>query len=183
MDARTELADILKKKSLFHGDFVLASGRRTSYYFDCKQTTYSDPRGLELAAALILEHLRPLQHRIKGIGGLTLGAAPLAVEVSQRALREGWTLPAFVVRKEPKRHGRQRLIEGAIDPSWAVAIVDDVITSGDSVLRAIEAVEAEGATVARVVVLVDRKEGGAETVRSKGYDYAAIFEFDELIDR
>jgi orotate phosphoribosyltransferase len=183
MDERAELADILKKKSLFHGDFILASGRRTSYYFDCKQTTYSDPRGLELAATLILAHLRPLRNRIKGIGGLTLGAAPLAVEVSQRALREGWTLPAFAVRKEPKRHGRQRLLEGTIDPSWEVAIVDDVITSGDSVIRAIEAVEAEGAKVARIVVLVDRKEGGAEALKGKGYDYVPIFELEELIDR
>ena len=183
MDDRAELASILRDKSLIRGDFILASGRRTDFYFDCKQTTYSDPRGLELAAALILAEIRPLLGRVKGIGGLTLGAASLAVAVSQQALREGWVLPAFAVRKEQKQYGRQRLIEGHVDPTGEVVIVDDVITSGDSVLRAVKAVEDTGAKVAKVVVLVDRKEGGDLLLKRSGYPYTPIFGFDELIGK
>jgi orotate phosphoribosyltransferase len=181
MDEKAELAEILRKNSYFSGEFVLASGRHTTYYFDCKLTTYSEPRGLELAAALILDQVRPLRGRLQAIGGLTLGAAPLAIAVSQQAWKEGWRLPAFAVRKEPKQHGRQRLIEGTVEPAWEVAILDDVITSGDSVHRAISAVCEAGAKVAKVIVLVDREEGGRETLRE--YDYSAIFTIRELLEK
>jgi orotate phosphoribosyltransferase len=98
--------------------------------------------------------------------------------MGQLALDEDWTLPAFVVRKEPKTHGRQRLIEGTVAEGANIVIVDDVITSGDSVLRAIDAVENARAHVARVIVLVDREEGGREVLHK--YDYQSIFTIADL---
>ena len=181
MDEKAELAEILRKNSYFSGEFVLASGRHTTYYFDCKLTTYSEPRGLELAAALILDQVRPLRGRLQAIGGLTLGAAPLAIAVSQQAWKEGWRLPAFAVRKEPKQHGRQRLIEGTVEPAWEVAILDDVITSGESALIAAEAAESYRSQVVRVVAVVDREQGASQIFQQKGYPFTPLFSIGELL--
>jgi orotate phosphoribosyltransferase len=179
MEDHAELVQILRRRSLFKGDFVLASGRRSHYYFDCKLTTLGEPRGLELACRALLDRLSQLRGELDAVGGLTIGAAPLVVGVSQMALRQGWTLPGFIVRKEPKPHGRQQLIEGTVQAGWKVAIVDDVITTGGSVLQAARTVEEAAATVRKVVVLVDREEGGAEHLRA--YDWEAIFSFKDLL--
>jgi orotate phosphoribosyltransferase len=183
MDDRTELLRILKERSLLTGEFVLASGKVSNYYFDCKLTTLASPRGLELASKLMLERLQAMRHagkKIDAIGGLTIGAAPLSVAVSQRALREhGWVLPVFVVRDEPKAHGSQRLIEGGVEANWNVVIVDDVMTTGKSVEKATRAVVAQGATIAAVLILVDREEGGSEALCR--FETQSLFSYKELL--
>jgi orotate phosphoribosyltransferase len=180
LDDRADLLEILRKTSLVWGKFTLASGRESDHYFDCKLTTYGSPRGRELACRLMYQRLRVDRARVNALGGLTLGAAPLVVGVSHLAWQEDkWELPAFVVRKEPKRHGRQRLIEGPIEPGWKVAILDDVMTTGGSVRQAVQAVRDAGAEVARIIVLVDREEGGAEQLH--GYSWERIYTFKDFV--
>jgi orotate phosphoribosyltransferase len=181
MDAKDELREILKRTSLFRGQFVLASGKTSEYYFDCKLTTLSEPRGLKLAAQLLYERIARCPARIDAVGGLVMGSAPLVVGISLEALAHGTVLPGFMVRKDPKPHGRAQLIEGVVKPGANVAIVDDVVTSGGSVLKAIRAAEQEGARVVKVLMLVDREEGAAETLRD--YDHETIFSFKDLLDR
>lgn len=181
MGARDELREILTRTSLFRGQFILASGKASEYYFDCKLTTLSEPRGLKLAAQLMYERIASWTVRVDAVGGLVMGSAPLVIGVSLEALAHGRILPGFMVRKEPKAHGRAQLIEGVVKPGANVVIVEDVVTSGGSVLRAIRAVEQEGATVVKVLVLVDREEGAAETLRD--YEHEAIFSFKDLLGR
>lgn len=182
MDDRAELIDILREKSLLRGNFVLASGRVSDYYLDCKRTTLSSPRGLELTSRLMFEKIRELRARgvaVDAIGGLTIGAAPLSITTAQQALRHGWNLPVFVVRDEQKSHGTQRLIEGGIKRGWNVVIVDDVMTTGKSVMKAIQAVESEGSHVVSVLILVDRDEGGADALRA--YNVESLISVNELM--
>jgi orotate phosphoribosyltransferase len=179
MDARDELRLILKTTSLFRGQFVLASGKKSEYYFDCKLTTLSEPRGLKLAAQLMYDRIQALRVPVHAVGGLVMGSAPLVIGVSLEALARGQTLPGFMVRKEPKAHGRQRLIEGVVKPGSNVVIVEDVVTSGGSVLKAIRAAEEVGAKVVKVLILVDREEGAAETLRD--YDCERIFSFKDFL--
>lgn len=181
MDAKDELREILKRTSLFRGQFVLASGKTSEYYFDCKLTTLSEPRGLKLAAQLLYERIASSTVHIDAVGGLVMGSAPLVIGVSLEALARGTVLPAFMVRKEPKPHGRAQLIEGVVKPDWNVVILDDVVTSGASVLKAIRAAEHEGARVVKVLMLVDREEGAAEMLRD--YEHETIFSFKDLLNR
>lgn len=179
MGAKDELRQILKDTSLFKGHFVLASGKTSDYYFDCKLTTLSEPRGLKLAAQLLYERIASWNIRIDAIGGLVMGSAPLVIGVSLEALAHGKVLPGFMVRKEQKPHGRQRLIEGVVKPGANVVILDDVVTSGASVMKAIRAAEDEGAKVVKVLMLVDREEGAAEMLRD--YDHETIFSFKDFL--
>lgn len=181
MDDRAELREILQANSLLRGQFVLASGKVSNYYLDCKRTTLNSPRGLELTCKLILERIKTMGPRPDAIGGLTIGSAPLSIGVSQMALRTlGWRLPVFVVRDEQKGHGTKRVIEGDVKRGWNVIIVDDVMTTGNSVLKAIQAAKEQGATIARVFILVDREEGGADAL--KGYQVESLFSYKELLD-
>jgi orotate phosphoribosyltransferase len=179
MRDKDELRAILKATSLFKGDFVLASGRKSEYYFDCKLTTLSQPRGLKLASQILYQRIAKLPSRVDAVGGLVMGSAPLVIGISLEANLHGVHLPGFMVRKEPKAHGRQRLIEGAVKRDSHVVIVDDVVTTGSSVLKAIRAAEDEGAKVVKVYILVDREEGATETLRD--YDTERIFSFKDFL--
>jgi orotate phosphoribosyltransferase len=152
-------------------------------YLDCKRTTLSNTRGLQLVSKLLLDRVRALKlagKRVDAIGGLTIGAAPLSIAVSQLALREdGWDLPVFVVRDEQKTHGTQRAIEGGVQPGWGVVVVDDVMTTGKSVLKAIHAVEQQEATVAAVLILIDREERGVQALHK--YDVESLFSYKQLL--
>jgi orotate phosphoribosyltransferase len=119
-----------------------------------------------------------MKPRPDAIGGLTIGAAPLSITVSQMALERGWNLPVFVVRDEPKGHGTKKKIEGDFKPGWKVVIVDDVITTGNSVLKAITAAKDSGAEIAKVIILVDREESRLDNL--KDYDTDTIFTYKEL---
>jgi orotate phosphoribosyltransferase len=170
--ARTRLLEIVRAKAYKEGRFVLASGKVSDYYLDCRLVTL-DPEGLFLFSRLILAELDDAQ--VSAVGGLTLGADPIAAGVALASHLDGRSVRAFIVRKEAKGHGTQKAIEGDLAAGERVAVVDDVMTSGGSVKQAIAEIEKAGAKVARVVCLVDREEGGSRDLREKGYDFRAIF--------
>jgi orotate phosphoribosyltransferase len=181
INARSELRDILRSRSVLRGHFTLASGKTSNYYLDCKRTTLESPRGLELIARLMFDRVKAMRPRADAIGGLTIGAAPISIAVSQLAWRElGWELSVFIVRDERKDHGTRQTIAGQIKAGWTVAIVDDVMTTGNSVMKAITAARDHGATVGRVFVLIDREEGGLDTL--KGYSVECLYSYKELTD-
>jgi orotate phosphoribosyltransferase len=177
---RARLLEIVREKALRRGSFVLASGKTSDFYLDCRLVTL-DPEGLFLLSRLILEDLKDTA--IEAVGGLTLGADPIAAGVAALSHLEGKPVRAFLVRKEMKSHGTQKRIEGAPIGGARVAVVEDTMTTGGSAREAIAQAEAAGAKVDRVYCLVDRLEGGGAELRSKGYDVRAIFEVPEVLGR
>ncbi|MCB1225777.1 MAG: orotate phosphoribosyltransferase [Verrucomicrobiales bacterium] len=183
---RTELRTILLEKSVKTGDFTLASGKKSDLYVDCRVTTL-DARGAVLVGRL-LRHL--IQEKAASLnlqptctGGLTMGADPLALATAIASSLAGDTPPlqAFTVRKEPKGHGRGKRIEGNFSTTAPVVALDDVITTGGSTLKAIEAIEEEGGSIAFVAVLVDRSEGGRAAIEARGYPVVSVFTREELL--
>lgn len=182
---KTELRQLLLKKSIFRGDFTLASGAKSNYYVDCKLTTY-DPQGVwlvgQLMHSLIRTHEAANQLRIDAVGGLTMGADPLALAIAMfsASARDPIPLTAFSVRKNPKSHGQTKLIEGNFQAGNTVVVLDDVITRGESTITAINAVLKEGGEIAFVAALVDRQEGGRDRIESMGYRVVSVFNRSEL---
>ena len=169
----TRLEELLLARSVRHGDFVLASGQRSSFYIDCRLTTMS-AEGMVLIGREGLRAIRQAAWNASAVGGLTLGADPVAYAIAAASWAEGPPLDAFTVRKEPKQHGTQRLIEGNFAAGATVVVVEDVITSGSSALRAIEAVLAERGRIGGVLAVVDRQEGGRERLEAAGYEVRAL---------
>jgi orotate phosphoribosyltransferase len=179
-DNMRELAEILRRKSIRSGDFVLSSGKKAAYYLDCRMTTL-DPKGALLIGRLLVENIRRLNIQADAIGGLTLGADPIATAVAVVSALEERPLPAFIVRKEAKAHGMQRFIEGWDGkPGSSVIVVDDVCTTGDSILMACERVESAGYKVAGTFCVVDREEGGGAAI-AKRYPFHALFTAKDLL--
>lgn len=184
-DPITNLYKILKEKSFFTGEFTLASGKKSNYYIDCRLTTL-DPEGACLIGAAIRKTVndkcKEMGISIDSIGGLTLGADPIALSASMASYQaeDDKTLKPFVVRKAPKEHGKGKQIEGGFKEGDSVVALDDVITTGGSTLKAIEAIENEGGKVEFVLVLVDRQEGGKEIIEESGYKVFSLFTRDEL---
>lgn len=174
---RERLAELLRENSLMFGDFTLASGKKSKFYFDSKRTTLL-PEGAYLVAREVLRTVREHGIRADAIGGLTLGADPIVCPVAALSHVEGPALRAFIVRKEAKGHGTERRIEGSLAPGSRVVIVDDVVTTAGSTLQAIEAAEFAGHTVVAVICLVDREEGGAE--RLERYPFHPLFRRSEI---
>lgn len=173
------LQDLLRARSVMHGDFMLASGRRSSFYIDARRTTMSG-EGLELIGALALARLAARGWAPQLVGGLTLGADPVAAAIAVAARGRGRTLDAFTVRKQMKTHGAGKRIEGCFQQGAAVVIVEDVITTGHSALEAIRAVESEGGRVLGVLAVVDREEGGRAALEQAGYAVEALVTATEL---
>lgn len=171
MTTTSKLADLLARYSYREGDFVLSSGRTSSFYLDAKQVTYRPDGALEVGRA-VLDLIRPFG--VEAVGGLTMGADAIVASVVLASARTSEPIPGFVVRKEPKEHGLQKWIEGVSPKGRRVAIVDDVITSGRSVLRAVEHAQQGGAEIAVVIGLVDREEDGAEAIARQGYEFRAV---------
>jgi orotate phosphoribosyltransferase len=169
----TRLEELLLARSVRRGDFVLASGERSSYYIDCRLTTMS-AEGLMLVGRAGLAAIRAAGWDATVLGGLTLGADPVAYAIAAASFAAGPTLDAFTVRTEAKGHGTRRLIEGNFNPGDRAVVVEDVITSGGSALKAIDAVEREGGHVLGVLALVDREQGGRERLEARGYSVVAI---------
>jgi orotate phosphoribosyltransferase len=167
------LEQLLLERSVRHGDFVLASGQRSSYYIDCRLTTMS-AEGMVLIGREGLSALRGAGWDVAAVGGLTLGADPVAYAIAAASFADQPVIDAFTVRKEAKQHGTRRLIEGNFTAGSTVLVVEDVITSGSSARRAIAAVEEEGGRVAGVLAVVDREQGGREALEQAGYSVVAL---------
>jgi len=166
------LTALLATRSAKRGDFVLASGRRSSLYVDCRLTTMS-PEGQLLIGRAGLADLSASGWPVDSIGGLTLGADPIAYAIAHASALaaergDGQMVRAFTVRKEAKTHGTGKLIEGPFQPGDRVVVVEDVITTGGSALKAVDAVRKAGGTVLGVLALVDREEGGREAIEAAG---------------
>ncbi len=166
MNDRDALAALLRERSLSFGEFVLSSGQRSSYYIDARKTTMS-AEGQALIGRLGLAAVRDAGWSPVAIGGLTLGADPVAYAVARASYDSPPLIQAFSVRKTQKEHGTRRLIEGNFNSGDTVVIVEDVITSGGSALQAIEAVQGEGGRVLGVLAVVDREQGGRKALKAK----------------
>jgi orotate phosphoribosyltransferase len=175
-----QLHALLLERSVKLGDFVLASGKKSDYYIDARLTTMSGA-GQQLIGRLGLAALDEAGWKPSCVGGLTLGADPIAYAIAHSATAAGRTLDAFTVRKEAKGHGAGRLIEGGFLPGHDVVIVEDVITTGDSALRAAQSVSAAGGNILGVLAVVDREEGGRERIQAAGYEVRALVKKSDII--
>ncbi|MBI5286831.1 MAG: orotate phosphoribosyltransferase [Deltaproteobacteria bacterium] len=180
---RLRLLQIIKDRSYERGEVTLASGRKSDFYVDCRQTTLH-PEGAYLTGKIIYEMIKASGLGIEAIGGLTMGGDPVVTAVSVVSHLEGHPLPAFIVRKEPKGYGLGQWIEGKknIPGGARVAIVEDVITTGGSALQAVKRAEEEGFKVVAVFAIVDRCEGGRETIEKEGYQFRAIFTKGDVVE-
>lgn len=184
MDERQRLKELLLSKSYREGTFTLTSGKTSDFYVDGKQTTL-DAEGGYLCGRLLYELIQHNEQPITGVGGMTLGADPLVTAVSLVSHLEKNPIPAFIVRKEAKGHGTGNYIEGKnnLQPGSVVALVEDVVTTGGTLIQVIERVENEGFKVGLVVTIVDRQEGGAETLAAHGYPLKSVFTREQLIGK
>jgi orotate phosphoribosyltransferase len=175
---RAQLRALLRKHSLRFGDFLLASGQRSNIYVDVKLTSCRAD-AMPLIGKLILAKMAELGLQPKAVGGLTLGADPLAMAVAHES---GGAVDAFIVRKEPKKHGTEKFIEGAPETHGLdVVVLDDVCTTGDSTVKAIERARAAGMNVLAAICLVDRQAGAADSIRTGfGIPFDAIFTLEEI---
>lgn len=181
--AKNRLLEILLEKSFQYNKepiFKLASGRMSNYYINCKNTTLN-AEAMLLIGKIFYEKVKPL--KINAIGGLTQGADPIAVATAMVSGMENKGIKAFVVRKAAKEHGLKKLIEGDIHQGDKVVIVDDVITTGQSTIDAIDRARSEGLNILKVIVLVDRSEGGKENIERKGVQVESVFTINDLMDK
>ena len=179
---RQRLKELLLQKSYREGKIKLSSGKESDFYIDGKQTTL-DAEGAYLCGRLLFETICQNGNDIDGVGGMTLGADPLVTAVSIVSYLEGKPVHAFIVRKEAKAHGTGNYLEGAknLPDGATVALLEDVVTTGGTLLQVIERVEAQGYRVGLVATVVDRQEGGAEALAAKGYKLQSVFTREELL--
>ncbi len=180
---KQELIDLLCRKSFKYSEepvFKLVSGRMSNYYINCKPVTLS-PRGMFLAGHLVFDAIRDLD--AEGVGGLTFGADPIAVATAFASGLKGKPVNAFSIRKTMKDHGIIRWIEGDLTQGSRVVIIDDVATTGGSTIKAIERTRSEGMDVIKAVILVDRQEGGVESIKEHVEDVTSIVTRDDLLAR
>jgi len=172
-DARwLRLQEITRAYSLKRGEFVLASGRTSTYLFQLRQTTML-PEGAALIADIIVDYMK--RHAIACIGGLELGAVPIVAAVAAVSHLKGYPVDAFFVRKAQKEHGARERVDGFLRADAEVLMIDDVATTGGSILKAIEGIEGHTAHVRRALAVVDREEGAAQNLAAQGIKLAAIF--------
>jgi orotate phosphoribosyltransferase len=177
-DARAQLIDHIKAGALFHGDFTLASGKKATYYIDMRKVSL-DHRVAPLIGQVMNDLIADVPD-VAAVGGLTMGADPIAAAVLHQGVARGNTYDAFVVRKEPKDHGRGRQVEGPDLRGKRVIVLEDTSTTGGSPLKAVEALEKEGAIIAAVAVVVDRDTGAKERIEAAGYPYYAAIGLADL---
>ena len=181
MTERERLKQILIELSYEKRRVTLASGRESDFYFDGKQTTLHAEGGY-LVGRIFYETIKDVEEA-EAVGGITLGADPIATATSIAAHLDGRNLHAFIIRKEPKGHGTGQWLEGRknLPPGTKVVIVEDVVTTGGSSMKAVRRAEEEGLVVLGIVTLVDREEGGRENIEREGYWLRAIFTKSELV--
>jgi orotate phosphoribosyltransferase len=171
LDSRGSLLEIFKTRAVFFGQFTLASGKQSTYYINSKKALFNS-EAVWLLGDVLYEMTRNLD--VQAIGGLEVGAIPMATAAAMRYHEEGRNIEGFYVRKQAKGHGSKELVEGIVKSGDRVAVVDDVLTTGGSVLQAIAEVERLGAQVAAVICIVDRLEGARENLTSR-YRFLPIF--------
>ena len=180
--SRARLHDIIRRRSFGRGEVTLASGRKSDFYFNLKPTMF-DPEGAALLAELTFESLK--DDGLDYIGGLEMGAVPIAAAASAVSALTSSPVHAFFVRKQPKEHGAKLLIEGLMKgeslEGKRVAVIEDVTTTGGSAMKAIEAAKDAGAEVALVFTMVDRQEGATENFQQAGIKFVSLFTADEFL--
>ena len=181
MTEHSTLITLLAARSAKRGQFTLASGKQSAFYIDARLTTMS-PEGLSTIGPLALSALRQTGWRVDAVGGLTLGADPIAYAISYASAHTDHPLRAFTVRKELKTHGTGKLLEGPFRQGDRVAVIEDVITTGGSAIRAIDAVRTAGGVIAGVLALVDREEGGRQTIEKAGVPVVALVTASQIIN-
>ncbi len=176
---RGRLKQILIEKSVITGrEFKLASGKTSNFYVDARITTLH-PEGAYLCGKIFLEMLKDF--KVDAVGGYSIGADPIVTAIAVLSHQANNPIPAFIIRKEEKSHGTGRIIEGNFPQNGKVAIFDDVITSGGSILRGAAQVEKHGGKVEVVMAVLDRQEGGREKIEAAGYKFLSIFTKKEFI--
>lgn len=173
------LKQLLVEKSVKRGSFVLASGKQSDIYVDARLTTMS-PEGMLLIGSLGLSAISGRDWQPDSIGGLTMGADPVAFAISHTSALQQRPVRTFSVRKEAKSHGTGNRIEGPFQKGDEVVVVEDVITTGKSALQAIDAIEASGGKILGVLAVVDRQDGGREAIRARGYDVVTLTTIADL---
>jgi orotate phosphoribosyltransferase len=177
-DPRGALLQILRRDAVLHGDFVLSSGQRSSYYLDARRVTLS-AAGAPLVGLLFLREIQGLG--VDAVAGLTLGADPIVSAVATVSGQRGHPIDGLIVRKAAKEHGAGRRIEGPWRVGMRAAVVEDTMTTGASALEAAGAVRDAGGTVPAIWGLIDRKQGAREAIEAAGYSFGAIYSVDELL--
>lgn len=177
-DARTQLIEHISNEAVFHGDFILTSGKKATYYIDLRKVSL-DHRVAPLIGRVMVDLISEIRD-VDAVGGLTMGADPIAAAVLHQGVALGRSYDAFVVRKEPKDHGRGKQVEGPDLAGKRVVVLEDTSTTGGSPLKAIEALKQVGAEIAAVAVVVDRATGARETIEAAGYRYLAAIGLDDL---
>ena len=182
MSIKEELREIIRELSYEEREVTLASGRKSNFYFDGKQTTLHARGGL-LVGQAFWEEVKQFAGPIAGVGGLTLGADPIATATSIAAQLEGSNVHAFIIRKEPKGHGTGQWLEGRknLPPGSRVVIVEDVTTTGGSSMKAVDRAKEEGLEVVGIITLVDREEGAREAIEGAGQVLRTVFTKSEVV--
>ncbi|MEM1069314.1 MAG: orotate phosphoribosyltransferase [Planctomycetota bacterium] len=170
---RDALIELLRTESLQRGDFTLASGKKASYYLDCRNLTLH-PKGANLIAAGMLDAMQSAGSLPDAVGGMAIGADPITAAIVTIAGQKDLPLKGFMVRKEPKAHGTGKQVEGPVQPGQHVVIVEDVITSGGSAIKAVDAAREFGLVVDRVIAIIDRLAGGEEAFKEKGLELITL---------
>jgi orotate phosphoribosyltransferase len=177
-DARTQLIERITNDAVFHGDFTLTSGKKASYYIDLRKVSLD--HGVAPLIGQVMVDLLAQVPDVDAVGGLTMGADPIAAAVLHQGAARGLSYDAFVVRKEPKDHGRGKQVEGPDLAGKRVVVLEDTSTTGGSPLKAIEALQKVGAEVVAVAVVVDRATGAQERIEAAGYPYLAAIHLSDL---
>jgi orotate phosphoribosyltransferase len=177
-DARQQLIDYISAEAVFHGDFTLTSGKKATYYVDLRKVSL-DHRVAPLIGQIMIDLIHDVPD-VFAVGGMTMGADPVAAAILHQGAARGLSYDAFVVRKEPKDHGRGKQVEGPDLEGKRVIVLEDTSTTGGSPLKAIEALEKIGAVVAGVAVVVDRSTGAREVIEAAGYPYFAAIGLKDL---
>lgn len=180
MNARDHLKALLLERSVRLGDFTLASGARSDYYIDARRTTMSGS-GQRLVGLVGFQSIRESGLEPTHVGGLTMGADPIAYAIAHRSTLDGRTLDAFSVRKQAKEHGTGQRVEGGLGAGDRVVMIEDTMTTGGSTLRAVEAVREVGAEVVGVLTLVNRSSTAHELFAAEGIPLLHVFTGDELV--